>query len=143
MSTRLIVTAVFALLSNEALAEEACFKEDALSAIALTGKLEERQLTASSLREFPAVSRGPFYILDLDRPICLEGAFSGSTLKEMRSVHITSVDKEVIRQFRATRGKRVSIRFLNLFEEHTAHHRRPIVGIVDSVTRLPVKRSTR
>jgi hypothetical protein len=142
MRTRLIVTAVFALLSNGALAEHACFKEDALSAIALTGKLEERQLDKSFLREFPAVSRA-FYILELDRAICMDGSFSGTTLKNMRSVHITSMDKEVIPQFRASRGRHVSVRFRSLFEEHTAHHRRPIVGIVESVTPVPLKRSTR
>src|SRR5829696_9829410 len=61
-----------------------CLDED--RPVTLSGIVQERRLDASSLREFPAVSRGPFYVLDLDRPVCFNGSFSEAVLPDVRSV---------------------------------------------------------
>ena len=115
-----------------------CLDED--RPVTLSGIVQERRLDAKSLREFPAVSRGPFYVLDLDRPVCFNGSFSEAVLADVRSVHVFSLDKSKVQLLRRYDSRRVSVRFINLFEGHTAHHMRPVVGAVESVTPLGKKR---
>ena len=99
----------------------------------LSGMLRERRLDAASLRQFPAVSRGPFYVLDLDQAICFNGSFSETVLKDVRSIHVFSFDRAKLRLLKKNDNRHVSVRFVSLFEEHTAHHRRPVVGQVESL----------
>ena len=113
-------------------AQDACLSEDAPAT--LVGRLSARRLDAATMRQFPGVSRDPFYVLDLDEPICFKGGFSESVLRDVRSVHVFSLDKDKTGLLRRNDGRRVSIAFKNLFEEHTAHHRRPVVGEVDALT---------
>jgi hypothetical protein len=101
--------------------------------VALTGTLKERRLVSSPS---PAVPRGPFYTLELDKPTCLHGAFSETVVRDIRSVHVYSQDAKTQAVLKRHRGKRVSVRFADVFEEHTAHHRRPMVGTVETVTPL-------
>jgi len=100
-----------------------CLDED--RPVTLSGIVQERRLDAKSLREFPAVSRGPFYVLDLDRAVCFNGSFSEAVLPDVRSVHVYSLDKSKVQLLRRYDNKRVSVRFISLFEGHTAHHMRP------------------
>jgi hypothetical protein len=80
--------------------------------------------------------RGPFYTLELDKPICLNGAFSGTAVRDIRSVHVYSKNPAKLALLKKHRGKRVSVRFADVFEEHTAHHLRPMVGNIETVTPL-------
>ena len=107
--------------------------------MALCGIVQERRLKAKSLREFPAVSRGPFYVLDLDQRV-FNGSFSEAVLPDVRSVHVFSLVKSKVQLLRRYDNRRVSVRFISLFEGHTAHHMRPVVGAVESVTPLGKKR---
>jgi hypothetical protein len=108
--------------------------------VTLSGIVRERRLDAKSLREFPAVSRAPFHVLELDRPVCFNGSFSEAVLADVRSVHVFSLDKSKVQLLRRYDNRRVSVRFINLFEGDTAHHMRPVVGAVESVTPLGTKR---
>jgi hypothetical protein len=129
-------TGLIALLSTHAVhAHTACLDEN--RPVALIGRLSERRLDARTLRDLPAVSRGPFYILDLDRPICFNGGFSESVLKDIGSVHVFSLQHAKIRLLHENTDRHVRIDFVSLFEGHTAHHRRNVVGQVETVT--PVK----
>ncbi|HEX8164490.1 MAG TPA: hypothetical protein VF601_01735 [Beijerinckiaceae bacterium] len=126
------------LAQAAAQAQPACLDDG--SPATLSGTLRERRLDAASLRQFPAVSRGPFYILDLDRPICFNGSFSGTVLKDVRSIHVFSLEKAKLQLLRRYDSRRVSVRFVSLFEEHTAHHMRPVVGQAESLVPLGRKR---
>jgi hypothetical protein len=113
-------------------AQTACLDEDRPAT--LVGRLSERRLDSATLRDLPAVSKDPFYILGLDQPICFNGSFSGAVLPKIRSVHVFALDKAKTRLLHRSDGRHVSINFVNLFEGHTAHHRRDVVGQADSVT---------
>jgi hypothetical protein len=113
-------------------AQTACLDEDGPATLA--GRLSERRPDSATLRELPAVSKDPFYILDLDQPICLNGSFSEAVLPKIRSVHVFSLETAKTRVLHRNEGRHVSINFVNLFEGHTAHHRRDVVGQVDTVT---------
>jgi hypothetical protein len=114
--------------------QPACLGEDAPAT--LSGKLQARTIDAAYLRDFPAVSKGPFYVLDLDRPICFKGSFSDAVLKDVRSIHVYSLDKAKRQLLKKHDNRHVSVRFVSLFEGHTAHHMRPVVGQVESIAPL-------
>ena len=131
---RALMTAVITVLSTSgAWAETACLEDGKPPPIPLIGNLTERILASSS---FPAVPKGPFYTLELDQPVCLNGSFSESVVKNIRSVHVYSKDPQRLALLKKHRSKRVSVQFVSVFEEHTAHHRRPMVGEINTITRL-------
>ncbi len=110
-----------------------CFREDGKPPErALTGMLRQVQVRA---RELPAIDGGWFYVLDLPAPVCLEGA--GGTRRGLRSVHVFAPDEEGMAGLRRHAGRRVTVAFKTVFEEHTAHHLRPMVGEVARVGPAP------
>lgn len=132
-SIQAFTAAALALLSGAACAETACLEDDKAPPVPLTGKLVERTLVSSP---FPAVPKGTFYTLELDKSVCLNGSFSQSVRKEIRSVHVYSMDQKKFALLKKYRGKRVSAQFVSVFEEHTAHHLRPMIGDIATITPL-------
>ena len=126
------------LAQAAAQAQPACLDDG--SPATLSGTLRERRLDAATLRQFPAVSRGPFHVLDLDRAICFNGSFSETVLKDVRSIHVFSLDRAKLQLLKKHHDRHVSVRFVSLFEGHTAHHMRPVVGQAESLVPLGRKR---
>jgi len=133
--THIVPLMAMLLMSASAWAETGCLNDDGKPPpMALTGKLQTVRIVRSP---FPAVSKDPFYVLDLDKPVCLNGDFSKTVIKNIRSVHVYSNDAKKIAMLKQRRGKHVSIQFASVFEEFTAHHHRPMVGEIETVTSLP------
>jgi hypothetical protein len=116
------------------LAQSGCFNDGGKAPRPLVGRLSERSST-SYKQLAPAVSER-FYILDLDKPTCLTRA-DGSTIANIRSVHVYAKEEQGAGLLRQHRNKRVTVRLINVFEEHTAHHRRPMVGEIETVMPFP------
>ena len=131
MRALMTAVAMTVLSTSGAWAETACLEDNEPPPVPLIGKLTERILASSPS---PAVPKGPFYTLELDQPVCLDGSFSESVVKNIRSVHVYSKDPQKLALLKKHRGKRVSVQFVSVFEEHTAHHRRPMVGEIDTIT---------
>ncbi len=75
----------------------------------------------------------PFWTLELDEPVCLKGAVSGEVRAGIRSVQVFATDPRREALLKRHRNRRVSIALASVFEEHTAYHRRPMVGAVEQV----------
>ena len=132
---KLFVAALGLLLASAAAqAGTDCLDDDKPATLA--GTIRQDRPDPATLEGLPAVSRGPFYVLDLDRPICFKGSFSDAVLKDVRSIHVYSLDKAKRQLLKKHDNRHVSVRFVSLFEGHTAHHMRPVVGQVESIAPL-------
>jgi hypothetical protein len=128
------LVACLLLIAPPALAETdpACFDDDLFKEPlrALVGRLVEQK----------AAPRGkqadPFFTLELDEGVCLNGSWRESVTRDIRSVQVFSQDGSKTGLLEKYRGRRVEIGFEYVFERRLSHHHRPMVGSVKNVAPL-------
>jgi len=76
------------------------------------------------------------FILNLAKPVCLEGEDEIDKVEGTLKIHLFSMDKAIIDRLRASVGRQIQV-VGSPFGEHTAHHRAPIVMRVTAVKPLP------
>jgi hypothetical protein len=118
-----IVCTILMVTPQAALAEAPCFEDNGQPPSSCScrqvGSENSRQLTVASC------PKGAVLYVGLDWPVCLTGEINGA-VNGIRSVHLFSMDAEKVALLKRHRGKRVWIRVEEVFQEHTAHHLRPM-----------------
>jgi len=110
-------------------ADPACFDDDLFRepARTLVGRLVEQKAAVRGKQA------DPFFTLELDEGVCLNGSWRESVTRDIRSVQVFSQDGSKTALLEKYRGRWVEIGFEYVFEPRMAHHHRPMVGSVRTV----------
>jgi hypothetical protein len=122
----LLTTGVLATEPDPACFDDDLFKEPART---LVGRLVEQKAARGKRAD-------PFFTLELDEGVCLNGAWRESVTRDIRSVQVLSQDGSKSSLLERYRGRRVEIGFEYVFEPRLSHHHRSMVGSVKTVAPL-------
>jgi hypothetical protein len=124
MRYRLVFAILAATILGASAAQAQCMKE--------TGEARaEGHLTVGRFHD-AAGRPETAYILQLTRPVCLDGAEDDDARKGTRRIHIFSPDERTARKIQRLVGRNVVV-FGEPFGQHTAHHHAPIVMSVTEI----------
>ena len=76
------------------------------------------------------------FILNLAKPVCLDGTDEIDKIDSTLKIHVFSMDKAMQGRLRASIGRQIRV-LGSPFGEHTAHHRAPIAMHVTALKALP------
>lgn len=111
----------------------ACYEDG--DAPILTGRLISMQPAMASASGASSATE-PYYVLELDAPVCIKGEYSNRIARDIRSVHVFAVERAKEADLKRNAGKRVSVAFMTVFEEYNSLHRRPMVGSIRTIKQL-------